>query len=108
MTRLNATVVFALAMLGATAALAHNPIAECEVTEGQIIECRGGFSDGSGAAGVMLDVISYDEDILIPGKLGDDSRLQFQRPEGEFYILFDAGPGHVVEIDYQDIEGMEY
>ncbi|ABN78687.1 hypothetical protein D1114_20360 [Cereibacter sphaeroides] len=108
MTRLHATALGLLAMLGATPALAHNPIAECAAAEGRIIDCRGGFSDGSGAAGVTLDVISYDEDILIPGKLGDDSRLQFERPEGEFYILFDAGPGHVVEIDYHDIEGLEH
>ncbi|AZB57841.1 hypothetical protein EBL89_21425 (plasmid) [Cereibacter sphaeroides] len=107
MTRLHATAL-GLAMLCATPALAHNPIAECAAAEGRIIVCRGGFSDGSGATGVTLDVISYDEDILIPGKLGDDSRLQFERPEGEFYILFDAGPGHVVEIDYHDIEGLEH
>ncbi|ULB12403.1 hypothetical protein ORIO_21695 (plasmid) [Cereibacter azotoformans] len=108
MTRLHATALGLLATLCAAPALAHNPVAECEAAEGRIIECRGGFSDGSGAAGVTLDVISYDEDILIPGKLGDDSRLQFERPEGEFYILFDAGPGHVVEIDYHDIEGLEH
>ncbi|MEL5879211.1 hypothetical protein [Cereibacter sphaeroides] len=107
MIRLHATAL-GLAMLCATPALAHNPIAECAATQGGTIVCRGGFSDGSGAAGVTLDVISYDEDILIPGKLGDDSRLQFERPEGEFYILFDAGPGHVVEIDYHDIEGLEH
>lgn len=94
-----------LAGLGAPV-MAHNPIAECEVADGAIIECRGGFSDGSGAAGVTLDVISYEEDVLIPGKLGDDSRIQFARPDGEFYILFDAGPGHVVEIDYHDVEGL--
>ncbi|MGC9447988.1 hypothetical protein [Cereibacter sphaeroides] len=108
MTRIPATALGLLAMLCATPAQAHNPIAECAVAQGRIIDCRGGFSDGSGAAGVTLDVISYDEDILIPGKLGDDSRLQFERPEGEFYILFDAGPGHVVEIDYHDIEGLEH
>ncbi|MDH4990673.1 hypothetical protein QEZ48_07495 [Aquamicrobium lusatiense] len=88
-------------------ALAHNPIAECSVVEGATIECRGGFSDGSGAAGVTLDVISYDEQVLVPGKLDDDSKLRFKRPEGEFYILFDAGPGHVVEIDYHDVDGLK-
>lgn len=83
-------------------ALAHNPICECEEHAEEIV-CTGGFSDGSGAAGVTLDVISYDEEILVPGKLGDDSRLSFKRPNGEFYVLFDAGPGHVVEIDHTEI-----
>lgn len=112
MTRTHAIILAALASAVAGPTWAHNPIAECAVADIAAIEagtiiCRGGFSDGSGAAGVTLDVISYDEDILIPGKLGDDSRLQFQRPDGEFYILFDAGPGHVVEVDYHDIEGLE-
>jgi hypothetical protein len=49
-------------------------------------------------------VIGYDEEILVAGKLDGDSRLSFKRPDGEFYVLFDAGPGHVVEIDHADIE----
>lgn len=84
-------------------ALAHNPMCQCEPLDGEQIKCTGGFSDGSGAPGVTLDVIGYDETVLVPGKLGDDSTLTFKRPAGEFYVLFDAGPGHVVEIDYADI-----
>lgn len=84
-------------------ALAHNPMCQCEPIEGEQIKCTGGFSDGSGAPGVTLDVIGYDETVLVPGKLGQDSTMTFKRPAGEFYVLFDAGPGHVVEIDYADI-----
>ena len=84
-------------------ALAHNPICECEEHGTGEIVCTGGFSDGSGAPGVTLDVISYEEEVLVPGKLGEDSRLSFKRPDGEFYVLFDAGPGHVVEIDHTEI-----
>lgn len=51
-------------------ALAHNPMCECKEIEGAQIRCTGGFSDGSGAPGVTLDVIGYDETILVPGKLG--------------------------------------
>lgn len=85
-------------------AWAHNPIAECKAVDEQTIECVGGFSDGSGAPGVTLDVVSYDEKVLLPGKLDNDSKLRFQRPKDDFYILFDAGPGHVVEIDQTEIE----
>lgn len=85
-------------------ALAHNPICQCEPLDDEEILCTGGFSDGSGAPGVTLDVIGYDEEILVPGKLGSDSTLRFKRPDGEFYVLFDAGPGHVVEIDHTEIE----
>nr|WP_177454452.1 hypothetical protein [Pseudomonas sp. Irchel 3E13] len=93
--------LFLLALAGP--ALAHNPMCQCEPIDGEQIKCTGGFSDGSGAPGVTLDVIGYDESVLVPGKLGDDSTLTFKRPAGEFYVLFDAGPGHVVEIDYADI-----
>ncbi|MGG2396074.1 hypothetical protein ACJRW5_03875 [Pseudomonas sp. SH1-B] len=85
-------------------ALAHNPVCQCEPQGDEEIVCVGGFSDGSGAPGVTLDVISYDEEILVAGKLDGDSSLSFKRPDGEFYVLFDAGPGHVVEIDHMDIE----
>ncbi|UCJ15024.1 hypothetical protein K5Q02_14220 [Pseudomonas sp. MM211] len=85
-------------------ALAHNPMCQCEDIDAEHIRCTGGFSDGSGAAGVTLDVISYDESILVPGKLAEDSTITFKRPEGEFYVLFDAGPGHIVEIDHTEIE----
>ncbi|KNX76963.1 hypothetical protein HU735_04190 [Pseudomonas sp. BW16M2] len=91
-----------LLALAATPALAHNPMCEC-TEHGEQITCKGGFSDGSGAPGVTLDVIGYDEQVLVASKLGDDSTLTFKRPEGEFYVLFDAGPGHVVEVDHADI-----
>ena len=85
-------------------ALAHNPMCECKAVDADQIECTGGFSDGSGAPGVTLDVIGYDETILVPGKLGADSKMTFKKPAAEFYVLFDAGPGHVVEIDQADIQ----
>jgi len=85
-------------------ALAHNPMCQCEAVDAENIRCTGGFSDGSGAAGVTLDVIGYDESILVPGKLAEDSTLTFKKPEGEFYVLFDAGPGHIVEIDHSEID----
>ncbi|MDF3607623.1 hypothetical protein PE067_16595 [Paracoccus sp. DMF-8] len=91
-------------MLCAAPALAHYPFCTCEA-DGDEITCTGGFSDGSSAQGVTLDVISYDEEVLVPGKFGEESRVSFPAPEGEFYILFDAGPGHVLEVDYPDIEG---
>ena len=37
-----------------------------------------------------------------PGQLVVSSAVG--KPGAEFYVLFDAGPGHVVEIDQADIE----
>lgn len=95
--------VSAALLMFSASALAHNPMCECKAIDARQIKCTGGFSDGSGAPGVTLDVIGYDETILVSGKLGADSTLTFRQPETEFYVLFDVGPGHVVEIDQADI-----
>lgn len=93
----------ALALLAAaTPAYAHYPFCTCE-KHGDSIRCKGGFSDGTSAEGVKLDVIGYDESVLIPGKFGKESVVEFKPPSAEFYVLFDAGPGHVVEVDHNDI-----
>lgn len=99
----HALLVLLLGMMS-SAVWAHNPVASCKYITAEKIQCKGGFSDGSSAPGVTLDVISYDEKMLIPGKLSQDSTIAFDKPAVEFYILFDAGPGHVVEIDQNDIE----
>ncbi|MEI4524115.1 hypothetical protein [Pseudomonas sp. CCNWLW23] len=103
-TRLLASAALLLSAGFSASTLAHNPMCECKAIDAEQIKCTGSFSDGSGAPGVTLDVIGYDETILVPGKLGDDSTLTFKKPGSEFYVLFDAGPGHVVEIDQADIE----
>lgn len=83
---------------------AHYPICECHMAEGDTVQCTGGFSDGSKAPGVVLDVIAYDEQVLVKGRLGPDSTLSFPRPVQDFYVLFDAGPGHTVEIEHTAIK----
>ena len=103
MTRI--TLAAALLALSALPAAAHYPFCTCAAKDGEIT-CQGGFSDGTSAEGVKLDVISYDESVLVPAKFDASSTVQFPKPDGEFYILFDAGPGHVVEVDGQDVEGL--
>jgi len=95
----------ALLALSAPMALAHYPFCNCALQGGQIT-CNGGFSDGTSAEGVKLDVISYDEDVLVPASFDASSKVSFPKPDGEFYILFDAGPGHIVEVDWQDVDGL--
>jgi len=85
-------------------ALAHSPIGECKAIDAEQIKCTGGYSDGSSAPGMVLDVIGHDETILVAGKLGADSTLTFKKPDTGFYVLLDAGPGHVVEIEQADIK----
>jgi hypothetical protein len=91
-------------LLGAGSAKAHNPVCFCEAAGPDQIRCIGGFSDGADAPGVPVEVRSYSEQVLLSGALDSQSTFQFQRPAGEFYVLFDAGPGHTVEIDHVSIK----
>lgn len=98
-------VALATVLCMASPAFAHYPFCVCTVQADKIV-CKGGFSDGTSAEGVKLDVIAYDEKVLAANKFGADSTVRFERPPGEFFVLFDAGPGHVVEVDWRDIEGL--
>ena len=91
-------------MAAASPAHAHYPVCECKMVDAGTVKCTGGFSDGSKAPGVILDVISYDEQVLVKGKLDTNSSITFPRPAQDFYVLFDAGPGHTVEVEHSAIK----
>ncbi|MNZ39255.1 hypothetical protein D3C78_567440 [compost metagenome] len=85
------------------AAFAHGLFCECKALDAEQVRCTAGMSDGAAAPGATLDVIGYDGKVILPGKLGADSSLTFRRPPDEFYVLFDLGPGHTVEVDHSEI-----
>jgi hypothetical protein len=85
---------------------AHYPFCNCAL-KGEEIICEAGFSDGSSASGVSVDLISYDEEIITAQAFNEQSTARFTPFDGEFYILLDAGPGHTVEVDWHDIEGLK-
>jgi hypothetical protein len=68
------------------------------------VHCEGGFADGTGVPGVRLDVVRYDESIILQTSFKADSTVSFKKPDGEFYLLFDAGPGQSFDVDYKDIQ----
>jgi len=86
------------------AALAHNPICECFDNGDDTITCEGGFSDGSPAAGIPLRVLDASGRVLIDGEMSERSEFTFDKPDVQFRVQFDAGEGHVVQIDGRDIE----
>ncbi len=93
-------------MLGfSSSAWAHLPVAQCKV-EGPQVVCKGGFSDGSGAVGVPIEVLDYNDNILVEGRLDERSEFRFDLPEDDFYVFMNAGVGHTVELDKSDIEGL--
>ncbi len=93
----------ALVLLAAIQAFAHTPICSCYGNGDGYITCEGGFSDGSSAAGVEMRVVSQDGKVLIQGKMDPDSEFTFKRPSGPFKVQFDAGQGHLVEVEGKEI-----
>ena len=84
-------------------AIAHTPLCSCYDNGDGTITCEGGFSDGSSGAGVTLRVEDKDGKALLKGKMDEDSEFTFNKPKAPYKVLFDAGPGHVVEVKSEDI-----
>ncbi len=97
-------VILAAMSLFAVSASAHPPFCVCKMIDATTVRCEGGFANGTGVPGVKLDVIRYDESVVLETTFGADSTVTFKRPDGEFYILFDAGPGNSFDVDYKDIQ----
>jgi hypothetical protein len=94
-----------IALVGlATPAFSHNAICECFDNGDATITCEGGFSDGGTAAGVPVHVLDAMGKVLIEGAMSDKSEYTFARPSVNFRVEFDAGEGHVIQIDGRDIE----
>lgn len=95
--------IAALAVLAAPA-FGHNAICDCYLEDDATIICEGGFSDGSTATGIPVRVLDRDGKILIDGAMNEKSEFTFKKPEAVFKVEFDAGEGHVIQIDGRDIE----
>lgn len=79
-------------------ALAHTPLCSCYDNGDGTVLCEGGFSDGSSAAGVAIRVLDTAGAVLIDARMNQDSEFEFDQPAGEYRVVFDAGPGHEIEI----------
>ena len=90
-------------LLLAAPALAHTPLCSCFDNGDGTISCEGGFSDGSSASGVGMVVKDGSGKVLIEGRMSENSDFDFEKPKGDYTVIFDAGEGHVIEIKGQDI-----
>ncbi|MCK4994649.1 MAG: hypothetical protein KAS13_06355 [Candidatus Omnitrophica bacterium] len=112
---LSMLVIFmALGFFLTSRALCHTPLCSCYDNGDETITCEGGFSDGSSAAGTAIKVVNKngevisvkDEDgktVFLEGKMDEDSEFTFIKPQKAYKVVFDAGPGHAVEIDGDEI-----
>ncbi len=91
-----------ITLTGSASVLAHYPTMECN-RQGQALECRVGYSDGSKAVGDLVRLYNYDEQLLAEKAADQYSRASFLVPTGEFYIQFDSGHEFPVEVDYGEL-----
>ncbi|WP_242518971.1 hypothetical protein [Halochromatium roseum] len=99
-----ASAATALALTLATAtAFAHTPLCSCYDNGDGTVLCEGGFSDGSSAAGVGIRVLDANDNVVIEGEMSEYSEFEFDKPDGDYKVVFDAGPGHDIEIAGSDI-----
>lgn len=94
--------IMVLALAWAAPALAHTPLCACYDNGDGTVTCEGGFSDGSSAAGVEMRV-EVDGKVVIQGKMDENSEFSFEKPAGDYKVVFDAGEGHRIEIEGKDI-----
>ncbi|SNY93154.1 hypothetical protein SAMN04515647_3440 [Cohaesibacter sp. ES.047] len=102
MKRLVSSFAFSILLLTG-AASAHTPICACYDNGDGTVLCEGGFSDGSSASGVAMKIFDGSENLILEGKMTVDSEFEFDKPDGDYKVIFDAGPGHEVEINGSDI-----
>ena len=104
----------ALSLFLVSQAFSHTPLCSCYDNEDGTITCEGGFSDGCSATGIPITVVDENdevisvqneegEEILLKGKMDEDSEFTFIKPKVPYKVVFDAGPGHIVEIEGENI-----
>ncbi len=89
--------------LAASAAYAHTPLMICFDNGDNTITCQGGFSDGSSAAGVLMQIQTPSGRIILSGRMDSTAEFTFQKPRGDFMVVLDAGPEHQVRVPGRQI-----
>jgi hypothetical protein len=95
--------LLAVGLFLAGQAQTHTPLCSCYDNGDGTITCEGGFSDGSSGAGVLMKVVDKTGKVLVEGKMDEYSEFTFKKPDTPYKVIFDAGPGHVVEVKGEDI-----
>lgn len=90
-------------LIAAVPAFAHTPLCSCWDEGDGTVTCEGGFSDGSSAQGVIMYVKDKKGKTLQKGQMNEFSEFSFKKPLNPYSILFDAGEGHQIEVNGEDI-----
>lgn len=94
------------AVLTSAAAWAHVPVSRCALQADNWVECQTRYDDDSIAADILMGLYSHENILLSSGRSDAQGVFRFELPDQPFYVLMDAGPGHVFEVDWRDIDGI--
>lgn len=100
---MTAAVAGLLLTLWCAGTMAHNPLFDCYDNQDGTITCEGGFSDGSSAQGIMVRVMDQQGKLLAEAPLDEDNSVSFERPTGNFSVVFTAGAEHSITVYSDDI-----
>lgn len=89
-------------VVSSTTIFAHTAIMSCFDNGDNTITCEGGFSNGSSASGVEFSIMQKDK-VILKSRLTEDSDITFDKLNGEFQVVFNAGEGHKIYINSSDI-----
>jgi len=107
MKQLIAGLTMLAAVLFSAVLWAHVPVSRCAVQADNWIECQTRYDDNSIAADILMGLYSYDNTLMLSGRSDVKGVFRFELPYEPFYLLMDAGSGHVFEVDWQDIDGLD-
>ena len=95
-------ILLSLALIS-TWSFGHSALMSCFDNGDETITCEGGFSDGSSASGVYF-IIEQDKKEIFETRMNENSEVTFKKPNGDFTVILDAGEGHEVYIESDDID----
>ncbi|HOO32074.1 MAG TPA: hypothetical protein PLB99_02985 [Thermotogota bacterium] len=91
-------ILILLMVLSTAVVFAHTPLLLVEDNGDGTLYAEAGFSDGSGAQGIDCRLEDEDGNIIWEGKFDDFSSVEIEIPEiSKYFVVMDAGPGHVVK-----------
>lgn len=100
--------IFILSIFTSIVIFAHAPILDISDNNDGFVYITGGFSNGESAAGTLIEIVrdkNYNgteeardgKMIIFRGELDKNAELILPKPKGKYIVIFDAGPGHVLE-----------
>lgn len=98
---LQASIGLAFGMISLPA-LAHFPLMGCWFESEKVI-CEAGYSDGSSAEDYAVQMFDYEDNLIAKTMTDKRSIAEFEHPNTDFYLVFDAGHESPVEVDIVEI-----